>query len=114
MPRSSSFGKRWVRLQGVPFTKAALVRSKPFTQEQIAERETWPEILAGLRGPEAYEALGILKPEQRRELIQLARVSASQRANINQTVWKRLRLGSDTPLELVLVTFSRFWAGCRL
>ena len=51
-----------------------MVRPKPFTQEHVAERETWPEIQAGLLGPEAYETLGILNPRQRRELIRLARV----------------------------------------
>ena len=33
---------------------------------------------------------------------------------ILQTVWKRLRLGSDTSPELVLAIFSRFCAGFRL
>jgi len=55
-----------------------MARRKPFTQSDIDERERWPEIQAGLRGPEAYEELGILKPTQRRKLIQLARVTPEQ------------------------------------
>ena len=49
-------------------------RRKPFTHSDIYERERWPEIQAGRRGPEAYETLGIVNPRQRRELIRLARV----------------------------------------
>ena len=35
-------------------------------------------------------------------------------ANLKQTVWKRLRLSSDTSPELVLAIFSPFCAGFRL
>jgi hypothetical protein len=49
-----------------------MTRRKPFTQERIKERKTWPETQAGLRGPQSYSELGILSPAQRREL---ARVS---------------------------------------
>jgi hypothetical protein len=55
-----------------------MVRRKPFTQEHIAEREKWPEIQAGLRGPESYDELGILSAKQRGELVRLARVESER------------------------------------
>jgi hypothetical protein len=72
-----------------------VTRRKPFMQEHIAERETWPESLAGRFGPEAYEKalenrakrfgpkvyeqLRILTNKQRRELARLAQATPEQK-----------------------------------
>jgi hypothetical protein len=52
-----------------------MTRRKPFTKADVAERSTWPESKAALRGHDSYDELGILNPTQRRQLIQLARVA---------------------------------------
>jgi hypothetical protein len=52
-----------------------MTRRKPFTNADIAERSTWPETKAALRGPDSYDELGILNPTQRRELVTLAHVA---------------------------------------
>jgi hypothetical protein len=55
-----------------------MTKRKPFTLSNIEERESWPESQAALIGPEAYERLGILPPQQRRELLLRARVTQEQ------------------------------------
>ena len=52
-----------------------MTRRKPFTNANIAERHTWPETKAALRGPNSYDELGILSTKHRNELIRLARIA---------------------------------------
>jgi hypothetical protein len=56
-----------------------MARRKPFPQADIEERQRWLEVQAALGGPKVYEACGILTPNQRRELIQLARVTPEEK-----------------------------------
>jgi hypothetical protein len=63
------------------------MRRSPFTRADILKRESWPEIQAGLRGPESYDELGILSPAQCRQLAQLARVEAErEKTFLNEVV----------------------------
>jgi hypothetical protein len=51
---------------------------KRFTKADIDERGSWPEIKAALQGPKAYDKNSILVPNQRRKLVQLARVKPEE------------------------------------
>jgi hypothetical protein len=50
------------------------MRLSPFARAAVAERATWPETQAGLRGPESYDELGVLNPKQRGVLVRMARI----------------------------------------
>jgi hypothetical protein len=63
-----------------------MTRRNPFTLERIKERQSWTESKAAIVGPAAYKLLGILTPQKRCCLVQLARVSSEQKDQFINTV----------------------------
>jgi hypothetical protein len=54
------------------------MRLRPFAKAHILDRESWPELQAGLRGPESYDELGVLNRKQRDGLVLLARLGEAE------------------------------------